>query len=588
MAADTITETLLVRTRVAFDVSLSVAKLADRRGTSAVIQEWCFQREVEAALYGNGFSQQTGAVYRLLQRSGVDNHTLSLKKASISDGLITQEEYSLLYSHLGNVRSFSLIPTHAMKHALGVFGKTDRSVAVVKALGLGRPSAWGEAADDDGERGGGGNDDKSDDNDGGDDGESVATTEAAESEEASDSSDEGDDATSVAATEPVGGEGAAMTASALETRAAKRQHVAGIAGSVEAELEAFAAWRTAPVNTARKRAAVLPATSESDQIRIMRFLSWLVATYKFKSPLNVTIFCHASLAPAAERYIKQLVASGRKYSYASKMASSLVAVASFVQARGGGKLPDHGTVAQLTSLHRQCCHQAAQQSKFDLEAKPFLEWDAVQRVRVAAEEALAAAQPKPLKLLRDVTLLRLIADQPPDRVGVIRKLQLDETLKRQADGSYVLDLSQPGAHKTSSTFGATRTTINASVTHWLDRYIAEADIPSSGFLFHSRNDKFTAVLPTNFARLVKKTFERHGDVALCPKDTRASFITFLRSGDHGDEAVQAAALAMRHSTKIQASAAYDKSACDRRVRAAMKVAEDYSAKFTAASSSGYS
>ena len=64
-----------------------------------------------------------------------------------------------------------------------------------------------------------------------------------------------------------------------------------------------------------------------------------------------------------------------------------------------------------------------------------------------------------------------------------------------------------------------------------------------------------------------------------------SSITFLRSGDHDDEAVKAAAIAMRHSSKTAASAAYDKGASDRRVSAAMKVAADYSAKFTAGASS---
>ena len=78
---------------------------------------------------------------------------------------------------------------------------------------------------------------------------------------------------------------------------------------------------------------------------------------------------------------------------------------------------------------------------------------------------------------------------------------------------------------------------------------------------------------------------RHGDVTLCPKDARSSFITFLRSGDHDDEAVKAAAIAMRHSSKTAASVAYDKGASDRRVSAAMKVAADYSAKFTAGASS---
>ena len=34
-------------------------------------------REVEAVLYGNGFAEQTGAVYRLLKRSGVQGRTLA-------------------------------------------------------------------------------------------------------------------------------------------------------------------------------------------------------------------------------------------------------------------------------------------------------------------------------------------------------------------------------------------------------------------------------------------------------------------------------------------------------------------------------
>ena len=95
-----------------------------------------------------------------------------------------------------------------------------------------------------------------------------------------------------------------------------------------------------------------------------------------------------------------------------------------------------------------------------------------------------------------------------------------------------------------------------------------------------------SVSPANWTRLVKKIFARHGDVALCPKDTRSSFITFLLRGDHGDEAVKAAAAAMRHNSKTQASAAYNRGGCDRRVAAAMKVAATHSSKFSAASSSG--
>ena len=141
----------------------------------------------------------------------------------------------------------------------------------------------------------------------------------------------------------------------------------------------------------------------------------------------------------------------------------------------------------------------------------WLNWDAVQRVRVAAETALSTAKTKAekLKLTRDVTVLRLLADQPPDRVGVVRSLKLGGTLKRKPDGQYELDLGEPGAHKTSAVFGATRTSVNDSITPWLDRYITLAD-----------------------------------------------------------------------RSKMQASATYDKGASDRRVSAAMKVAADYSAKFS--------
>ena len=142
-------ENLLVRTGVAIEVSLSVIKLVDRRTSrsNTELQHWCFQKQIEAALYGNGFSQQTGAVYRLLQRSGVGQHTLPLKKSCVASGLITQAEYEWMYAHLRNVRSFSLIPLHAIEKALGVFGCTERSLAVVVALGLDRPVEWGEISE---------------------------------------------------------------------------------------------------------------------------------------------------------------------------------------------------------------------------------------------------------------------------------------------------------------------------------------------------------------------------------------------------------------------------------------------------------
>ena len=134
----------------------------------------------------------------------------------------------------------------------------------------------------------------------------------------------------------------------------------------------------------------------------------------------------------------------RKYSYCAKIAASIVAVATFAASRlassDGSAVAQ--SVTQLTALHLQCRQQARQQDKFDLAEKPeaWLEWDAIQHVRVAAESALASAKSnaKKLKLTRDVTVLRLLADQPPDRVGVVRTLKLGATLKRRTSVGVVL------------------------------------------------------------------------------------------------------------------------------------------------------
>ena len=458
---------------------------------------------------------------------------------------------------------------------------------MVAALGMKLPDDWheeGEGEEEEEDEKGEEDEDGDDDDEDNDDA-SVAATEVME--EQLEEEDFCDDAESGKAVASPSGPAAQHAASDPTPKKVTKFEVSP---TLTRQLDALDAHRAVALNVERTGGCVVAATRKSDRARILRFIQWMSDTLTFQSPPTLIIFAHSRIGPVAHQYIKELVEKHeRKYSYAAKMAASFLIAAKFVASRRATTTATGDTpVAQLAALHRQCSQQARQEDRFDVGGKTvFLDWEAVQRVRLAAEKAFGSAKTKGarLKLTRDVTVLRLLADQPPDRVGIVRTLRLGGSLKRKLDGSYELDLSEPGAHKTSAVFGATRTSINASISPWLDRYIAAADIPGDGFLFHARGDKRVAVAPSSWSRCVKATFARHGDVALCPKDVRSSFITFLRGGDHDDETVKAAAIAMRHSSKIQASATYDKGGSDKRVSAAMKVAADYSAKFSSGTAS---
>ena len=348
--------TLFVREGDVMGTKITVVRLQDRRpGAPVEPTEWTFQREVEMALYQHGYASSTGAVYRLLQRSGVGHQALPLKKASIAAGLITQQEYDWLYSHLVDARSFTLIPLTALRTAIEIFGRDTRSEALVCALGIERPDGWGESEEGEEE----GEEDEEDDEEEGEEEEEEEEEKEeeegeGEEEEEVDGMDEdsgdGDgadaasvDAASVAGTEVVdrdtnldesgeeelgpGSVEPAGSAVGSSARAAKKQRAPAfeVSSKLEAELAAFDAHRAAPLNKSRKGVAVAPTTRESDRGRILRFLGWVGETYNLNSPPTLGLFAHANVGAAAQRYIKELVEErDRSYAYGAKIAASLV------------------------------------------------------------------------------------------------------------------------------------------------------------------------------------------------------------------------------------------------------------------------
>ena len=238
-------------------------------------------------------------------------------------------------------------------------------------------------------------------------------------------------------------------------------------------------------------------------------------------------------------------------------------------------------------MHRQCLSAGRLRDKFNTARPPkaWLDWTGCQRARLSAEKALVGydgeCPARRLELSRNACLLKLLTSMPPDRVGVFRVLTMGGTLKRVDGDGFQIDLSEPGAHKTSAVFGPTCTTVTASVAERVAQLIDADHLVTGESLFHGA-DRRTPLSPAAFTQLVKAAFKAHSGVALCPKDCRSSFITWMKDGDHGDEVCRSAAKAMKHSSTVADSAAYDKHKSARVVEAAMRAADTFAKQFAIA------
>ena len=342
---------LLVRQGVARGVDVAVVQLVDRReDPPGDAQEWTFQRDVEAVLYGNGYAQTTGAVYRLLQRSGVVRESLALKKVCVQQGIVTQDEFDGLRGHMGDVRSFTLTPLVALRSALSVFGCDERSEALVTALGMDRPADWpeveeeeeGEENDDDEEEEGGDEDEGGNGGEGGDEDEG-----GDDSQGGGDPVDDvsGSDVVSIAGTEVVDehevvGDDDDAEEPSPALHSAKRQHIdlepIAVTPTLEAELTAFDAYRAALINQNRDGGASATATRNTNRVHVLRFFAWLVDQKMLKRDATLTLFVNKYIGTAVERYVKDIVHQhARTWAYAARLLSSFVAAARFVVAQRG-------------------------------------------------------------------------------------------------------------------------------------------------------------------------------------------------------------------------------------------------------------
>ena len=588
-----------------------IITLPDRRPTSGSSQptKWLYQMCVESFLYhhDDAASRTTGAFYRLLQRTpGAAGRALCLRNASIATGLITDAEWGVLREPFqACVRVLTLIPVDIAVKAIAVFGETDRSAALIQALGYDRPSEWDE--DEAGEEEGGeseGRAEEEEDDDGNDSGEH--------------SGDRSDGEASIAATEQfeygeedgegAGGGGGGGGGDGQQQDRAKKSRVAtytllDVPPALQRELDSFTEWRLKPINRNRDGVSVEPATAAGNKSDALRLLGWLKSEKNIAPSLG-GVFGSEGLGQAVQAFMDHLRACGRLYSTCAGYINSFVAVARFVHAARVARAPHQATavsaapVDAMRRAHRQIMQQARLEQKFAAKPKAWLDWPAVLTARARAVRTYELRKeeeggPGARARLFDAALLTWLTVVPPDRVGVARQLQLGVTLKPTAGGGFELDLRTPDAHKTAAIFGPSTTAVPGAACALLRAWLAAAGLATTAaaakpyvFVLGGGRGGGAAVdhsepLGTpRWTETVKAVLKRQAGVPLAPKDLRSSFITFLLSDANSDEALKkAVAHAMRHSPAQQGSAAYDKEGAERTWAAAVRVAGAFAARF---------
>ena len=188
------------------------------------------------------------------------------------------------------------------------------------------------------------------------------------------------------------------------------------------------------------------------------------------------------------------------------------------------------------------------------------------------------------QLLMDAIVLTIFTYGPVDRVGVIRKLRLNDTLVRDTDGAYWVDLTKAmRAHKSAKYHGGTKHKLPPPTWPLLDKLcqLTQFDLAvgaSKYYVLHNTRtgDAMRAITEGPFGQWVAGLFLKYAGTRVVPKNLRSIFIVWLRDQEDATERILAAsATAMRHHVDTQQSLSYDVETNNRAIAEANAFAARY-------------
>ena len=432
--------------------TMSVVSLVDRRAAGNRIVRFVYQRHLEAVLYGR-MEGSSGPIWKLMTQTGMSSTTLSISKQSVTAGTITDAEYNAIMtefksslpadmvdpSSLGRIRNCTILPIAAAATIVRTFGRSGAAMAWLRAFNQPIPQAW----------------------------------ELREEQEANDAAGEVDlllndqldelgfEAEDMSFADELK-QMAVFSTDGEDEERLKTYILAQVPANLKSDLDAYILNRTATFAARRQGGAVQSISAEADRTAVLRFYGYLQRLQRVPqgADLSISLLCRADLGDLAQGYATWLQNTQQcKFSTIANYINGLVSMTTYAYANCE---PDAvvlnmepNPLTQLINLRGQAEKASKTQQMYEKRVGGWLEWEDVQKARVAAMTKLndAAQTGTPAakrSALRDAAALSLLSLIPPDRVGCIRKLRLGHTLVRKQGGGWKMDLSrQRDGHKTS-------------------------------------------------------------------------------------------------------------------------------------------
>ena len=277
--------------------TMPVVSLTDRRAAGNRLVRFVFQRHLETVLYGRS-EGSSGPIWKVMNAAGIGSTTMSVNKAAVTTGTITDAEYAALMdafksalpadvvdpSSLGRIRNCTIIPLAAAATVVRTFGRSPASMAWLRALSQPIPQAW-ELRE-----------------------EHEANAAAGEvdlvlEEKLDDANFEAEE-TSFAAelmTMP------AFSADREDEERLKTYILQRVPPSLKSEVDAY--YRTETFAARRAGGAVQSISAEADQTALLRFFGWMAATNRPVVGDSITFMIRDDLGDVAQEYAQWLQAT---------------------------------------------------------------------------------------------------------------------------------------------------------------------------------------------------------------------------------------------------------------------------------------